>query len=390
MAKTKTARQMFVDWSLTKPTHILIFPGPEAITLGREDLKTKKVDEEKLIAEQLLFAQSLQPQDTIWAEMGSGADSFCVYAYDFCSDIRRVPPGFLKEYREAQGLDREQTAEALYRLSQEQPQAFYPMTLVSQEIARLAVLMKNFYKIQKRYRIPLQQQGIAMGRSLRFLIPDDERRQKTEKTRREAAMEELLGYEGYLLRLLETQLAQSEFYRIYLAPIQGAGPRILGRILSSIGEIDRFPTRAQFVSYCGMDVHFGEDGQGFAPRMLRGKKLGYNPFCQQGFWNFWQYVLITPNHPLHTYYWDRRDAYMKRHPDAPEWKAHKNALRSIGSCFCHYIWAAWRHYEDPSSDKAPWRGWDLYNKWQEISKNLREKADAEAVENDADAMEETA
>jgi len=381
----KKGRKVWIDWSsAVKPTIILASsPLCFEITVIRNnreqtvefsgtriELSPDNLGENTFIDAQIALANSLTPQDKVFLEMGAGADDFCTRLAYRSVPVFRIPPKRLKNIAEERGI--EQTVDALKWVSENNIFLYYLFDAKSQEIADLSAKLRAFYRAQKRIRIPNQQRHISLRRSAYFLLPDNSDLRVREEELRRGSLEANIAEEEFWYDLLEERVEASEFARVYLSPIYGVGPRIVGRIVATISDIRRFKTVDDLVSYLGYDVHFvkvGDEVHGEAPIMRRGEELGYHPFGQQGVWNFTQYLVKSPRSPLRYCYLHRRKVYAKNykrrnHTDPPDWKVHKAAMRYIGQAFINYIYFAWKHYLDESPDKVNWRGWDLYNTWE--------------------------
>ncbi|MBD3250881.1 transposase [Candidatus Uhrbacteria bacterium] len=81
---------------------------------------------------------------------------------------------------------------------------------------------------------------------------------------------------------LEQLVKADPIYRAVLEPIPGVGVSIAARIITAIGEIERFPSQADLIYFAG--YHTDENGQ--AVRRRSGVVSNWNPELKQAVWQF--------------------------------------------------------------------------------------------------------
>lgn len=238
-----------IDYAPVGETRVL------AVRNGKSRVATwpgTKEDLEKALVARQKFLDGLMPEDTLLLELGGATDRLAISAAQHQGVVWRIPTFRLKHFRDAhpEKLD---TVAALYQSYQDSPALFYQFDVPSAELAKLALLVRTFYGVQ-RTRIGYNQQIQAALRDADLLLGENPELQMVEEKQRQLAARSVAQYEEMWLKELDEATQKHPYVCRYLRTIPRVGPRIAGRCAGFIGDIRRFPNRDHLVQYCGYGV----------------------------------------------------------------------------------------------------------------------------------------
>jgi len=270
-----------VDYGIRKETRVLPFEdGKEGkeFVLENEDAKIR-------------FLRGLTITDTLWVEMGSGADYFCLGAAAHGAAVFRLPTHLAKEARGENA--KSFTAQALARMAREEPDSFWPLRQEETPVLRLRVNTREYLHYQREVRGSVERRVEAAAREV-FLLEQPE---MTFEAFRKQRLANDPSYQGCLVREkqlhaeIEKAVKELPVYEQVFRRIRGCGPVTAGLIIGEIGDIRRFPKDhpERLRAYAGYAVYEGVS----SVRLRRaGTRITYQPNLQVAVWYFSQFGVV--------------------------------------------------------------------------------------------------
>ncbi len=291
------------------PTQLAVLEDADITTL---DLKTED--------DELAFVKALQANDQVVMILGGSGDNFAFAAarhgQDVGAEVFRISPF---KFQEEAGEDRNKDKDAvsLVQLFSQKPDLFYRVEprdlgmIWLRECRRaLTDAMKNRIACEQRLRQHLI--GSVFCSPEGFYPEGKIEQQFDDLKANDVIYNAIQEEEEKRDRELKKALEALEIYRRLFKPIEGCGPSIASRLLTSIVDIRRFETKHQFRTFCG--VGLTKDGK--FPRKRRGEISNWNPEARQALYLFGdQFAHWKPNSPWGLRYKAEKRIYRARHPE---------------------------------------------------------------------------
>jgi len=158
--------------------------------------------------------------------------------------------------------------------------------------------------------------------------------------------EEALRY-GQLLHAL----GELDIYTLVFEPIEGIGPKLAGRLISTILDIRRFSSEAKLMAYLG--VHVLRDGR--FPRQRRGERANWSGTARQALYLFAEQANRRPDSEWGIYLRRMKANLRKKHPEPVKVEGaggkmvtkytdahiHKMASWRTATRFIRHLYRAW-------------------------------------------------
>lgn len=253
-----------------------------------EDVPENKllvVDGERFVVTGVPSAyEGLMPGDTVAMVLGGSGDNLAFAlsrrAEEIGAKVLRLPSFELKERR---SKEKDDDAKLLAELAAMMPQLFYEATprdrtliKVRETFAARMEAMKERIACEQRLRTILvgkvfrSEEGLYPQGTIEELFAKEKANdiilQALEKEEKKRAKE------------LEKAIEEFDVYTEIFQKVEGCGPAIAARVISSVMDIRRFKTKAKLKAFCG--VHVGEGGK--FVRRRRGAVANWSPDARQG------------------------------------------------------------------------------------------------------------
>ncbi len=336
--------------------------------------------------------QGLRPDDTILMTLGGSGDPLA-YAIsrkgeDVGFTLYRMSASMLKALRGNKPSDQKKRdsseLETLVKAWQEKLAIFHKSDAADRTRIRIGALYRA-YKENQQARIGqgarLRQSAIgAIFMSVDGLFPEGSMMQNLmkdfthtfkkhfqKKSKPLEVYEALVKAENNARSELEKAVESSHLWKIF-EPIIGIGPSIAGGLISSIGDIRKFPTEAAFWAFCGLHtlktngVKLAKGEQpigGIMARRRTGQLSNWNPTLKQSL-----YMLADQFNRRPDSYWGKKlrlnkKLYRIKYPTAMKNEAdklrysdghiHNMALWKTLRQFTRWLYRDWTRLEnDPA------------------------------------------
>src|SRR3990167_4941241 len=270
-----------IDYGIRKETRVIPFED------GRKGKEFVLKDE----GAKIRFLGGLTTADTLWVEMGSGADYFCLGAANHGAAVFRLPTHLAKE---ARGADAKHlTATALMRMVGQSPEAFYPLREEELPVLRLRITTREYLHYQREFRGAVERRVETAAREV-FLVDQPDMTLEAFRRQRLAndpTYQSCQRREKELHREIEKAVKELPVYEAVFRRIRGCGPVTAGIIIGEIGDIRRFPKEhpERLRAYAGYAVY---DGVSSVRLRKSGHRLTYQPKLQVAVWYFTQFGVM--------------------------------------------------------------------------------------------------
>lgn len=307
----------------------------------------------------------LQPGDTVVIGLGFGDELAYALArrgdtFDVPATVQRVPPIVLHDHRVALKLEdpevnKDQDAQLLTELWQNNPELFYQVSNRDEQIIQLRLKYKQVEEAQKA-RIACEQRLIKRLRTEMYLqdpelypegsLEDSFLSAKANDT----ILQGLVKEENKRKSEMEKILKSLDVYSQVFSPIDGCGPAIAARLISGIQDVRRFSTNHKLKAYCGVHVRKGgkyadvPENKQF-PRRRGGETSNWNDACRKAL-----YLLVDQANKRPDSYWgkklrENKVRWSALHPDASKMHVQKTAIWKTASQMVNYIFSEWKKLE---------------------------------------------
>jgi len=231
---------------VARPTQIAVWEAGEITTFKLED-ETAELEWVKGAGPNK--SEGLRPNDAVLMALGGSGDylAFAISRQGEKTNARilRVAPPNLKEFRGHD--DKENDAQVLINLYQQDPTLFRPVGHKERDFIRAGVLYRSLSDAMKariacEQRIFQQLVGEIFCRE-NGLFPEGGIEKAFKETKaNDQIFQNLMAEEKKRETALEKALEKIPIYTLVNDQVKGFGPRIAGRLLIGIGDINRFPT----------------------------------------------------------------------------------------------------------------------------------------------------
>ncbi len=243
-------------------------------------------DADKKITEVPSQYIGFEPGDLIAMALGGSGD-YLAFALarrgtDIGARVIRIPPFKLKEEREARKCEIADDAETLTVVAAEKPELFYAVLSRDMDL----IIMRETL----RQRIDAMKARIACEQRLRqrligevFCNPEagypEGQIEKMFDARKasDIIFQTVSREEQTINKALTKSIERLEVYQKIFKPIEGVGPMIAARLISSIQDIRRFSTEWKLRKFCG--VHCTVERK--FPRRRNDEQSNWNPDARQ-------------------------------------------------------------------------------------------------------------
>ncbi len=379
---------------------------------GKFVTKTKVVDDVKVV----IAWEGLRVNDTVLMTLGGSGDSLA-YAIsrkgeDVGFSLYRMAPAALKALRgEKPGNQKKRDdseLSALIKAHTEKLAQFYSCGSADRERMLISVHYRSFKEAQEArmgqaarmrqsligevFMSPdgLYPEGLIYGLLTDFIVTVQKTFQK--KSKPVEVHQALKSAESSAKKSLEDAVQKSRVWELF-EPISGVGPSIAGGLISSIGDIRKFPSEAAFWAYCGLHS-LKTDGTkfkvgekpiaGIMARRRTGQLSNWNPTVRQSLYIFADQCNRRPDS-----YWGKKlrankIAYRLKHPEAitnelgklrfNDGHIHKMSLWKTLRQFTRWLYREWSRLENDTAYvvKQPWMQ-------SVISENTDDASDGEKI-----------
>jgi hypothetical protein len=354
-----------IDYGIRESSEVLVWENtdePKRFLLSgdnQEDAKSKvfskpkKPKEGQRIAKKD-FLEGLSPEDTVWLELGGASDRFSLAAFNRGAKIFRCPTHHIKDvkHKQKEEVDNELrdkedgTAKILMDFAKNSPEKFYPMRETDQRVLEIRRLVKSYWMIQRKMRVPAQHRFRIIGQDLE-LVGGDPLAEKFKKTLERVSIPEHFKYvEGSLKRDLERKLKEFPLYQMIFEPIRGCGPVTAGLVIGNILDIRRFPELANLRAYAIHHLVKDKEGEWRFPKRKKGQSLKGNPNLRQAIYYFVEEMEKQPkDHTWKMLLNQRKEYETEKNPDFPKRIIQARAKHWLGQKFIQYVWVMWRRFE---------------------------------------------
>lgn len=300
----------------------------------------------------------LAPGDSVVMCLGGSGDRL---AYAICKQgisVWRIPPFTLKDWRD-KNSSKDEDAEFLVEMFGSMPDLFGPTSTRDLELIKLVEAYRSWQEAMKaRIGCELRLHQRLVGQI--FLLPDggypegliEDEYDKAKAS--DSILDGLVAEEAKRLKELTKLIKDFPLYRDILSGVEGCGISIAARIISSIGDVRRFPTEAKFLAFCGL--HCLPDGR-FA-RKRTGEVANWSNEARQGFYLLGDQMNRRPNSVWGQKLLERKAALKVLHPEPVEevkngkqvkkytpGHIHKMALWRVQTRFGRWLYRAWMALE---------------------------------------------
>lgn len=310
--------------------------------------------------------EGLMPGDTVAMVLGGSGDNLAFAlsrrAEEIGAKVLRIPSFELKERRrEEKPSSAEATAgkdgdaKLLVELATMMPQLFYEATPRD----------RTLIKIRETYaaRMEAMKERIACEQRLRTILVGKVFRSE-EGLYPEGTIEELFAKEkanDVILQALEKEekkrakemekaLAEFDVYEKVFSKVEGCGPAIAARVISSVMDIRRFKSKAKLKAFCG--VHVGNDGK--FVRRRRGAVANWSPDARQGLYLLADQFNRRPDSVWGKKLREYKRKFREKHPEPTivdgkkrysDGHIHKMAMWRTITKFVEWLYGEWSRLE---------------------------------------------
>lgn len=330
-----------------------------------EEIKGKKVVVTKYAAAVPSEYDGLQPGDTVIMIMGGlgkyMASAVCkrVKFEQLDAHVYRINPKTVHDVREQNNLTKKEKDHDIFLLAKlfierrDQFFEFKPADLAS-------IYVREMYNLRKESmedRMKCEQRIHARAEGKVFCSPEGYfpdgllanaiKEQKANNTIRQKFLEDEESFYKELGKVVKLHPVSKLF-----AEIPGCGPRVTAALIAFIGDINRFPTEQQFLTFCGV---VSRDGR--LPVKTRGQKMNWNPEVRQALFMYHDQVNRHAEWEWGKKFLEIKAEYRQKYPEpVPNTKGngrgykenytdghiHKMARWKFLNRFCAWLYKEWK------------------------------------------------
>lgn len=283
--------------------------------------------------------------------------------------VMQVAPAYVVE-RYGIDRDRDNDAEMLITMMAADPKNFHQMFAQDIKIARVKSkwsLRKAAQKARISHELRLRKIAImeAYADPFAFFEGADLESATLRMIAGDEDMETLEADEGKATRDLDAAVKDTEVWQKLFAHVEGVGPAIAGGLIAVIGNLRRFPTPEQLVSYCGVavvthDKHNNKLDRATIQRRRSGEVANYSNDARRCLWNFADQCNKRPGSVWGTHLLKIKSELRAKHPEKIQERNAKGKL-------------VWRYTDGHILKMARWRlmtdfVWMIWIQWKRIHK----------------------
>ena len=338
-------------------------PGEDISSVIERHVKRKKLDgglERVSVPEEY---EGLKSGDVVAMVLGGSGDNLAFAlsrkAEENGAKVLRIPPFELKARRT--GEDKDEDAELLATLAMKSPGLFYEATpkdrtliMIRETFAARMEAMKERIACEQRLRTYVVG---AVFRNKEGLFPEGAIEELFEKEKaNDVILEALEKEEKKRAKEMDKALAEFDVYQAVLSKVEGCGPAIAARIISSVMDIRRFENEAKLKAFCG--VHVGEGGK--FVRRRKGTVANWSPDARQGLYLLADQFNRRPDSVWGKKLLEYKVKFREKHPEEvvdgkkrySKGHIHKMAMWRTITKFVEWLYREWSRLERAHSSPA--------------------------------------
>ncbi len=260
--------------------------GEDLSPFRKHQVRTRGKDEAKKKTYVPASFEGLRSGDTIAMVLGGSGDNFAFAlarrAEQIGAKVVRIPAISLKDNRGEVDKNSDASLLATLAADKSKQKLFYQFRTRDADLVNVREAARARSEAQKE-RIACEGRLRARTIGAMFRRPDGLYPEGTiedaydELKASDPIYQNLLAEEKKRTKELEEAVNELDIYQIFDG-VEGCGPAIAARIISTIVDIRRFPTKAKLRAFLG--VHVTREGK--FPRRRRGAICNWNPTGRQG------------------------------------------------------------------------------------------------------------
>lgn len=315
--------------------------------------------------------EGLRAGDTVAMVLGGSGDNLAFAlsrrAEEVGAKVLRLPPYVLNERRAEDDKDRD--AELLAGMAEREPNLFYEVRPRDRDLIKVRETFRSRMEVM-RARIACEQRlrqhmvGVIF-RSEEGKYPEGTIEEAFDKEKAsDVILVALEQEEKKRAKELERACEKLDVYREVFSKVEGCGPAIAARIISSVVDIRSFAHKAKFKAFCG--VHVGEGGK--FVRRRSGTVANWSPEARQAFYLFAaDQCNKRPNSVWGKKLREYKAKFRAKHPEPivvegkkryTDGHIHKMAIWRTATKFAEWLFKEWMRLEKdrvPASEKVALR-----------------------------------
>lgn len=315
------------------------------------------VDGEKFVITGVPSAyEGLVPGDTVAMVLGGSGDNLAFAlsrrAEEIGATVLRIPSFELKARRKE--AEKDVDAELLATLAMKNPELFYEATPRDRTLIKIRETFAARMEAMKE-RIACEQRlrTILVGKVFRSeegLYPQGTIEELFAKEKaNDIILQALEKEEKKRAKELEKAIEEFDVYTEIFSKVEGCGPAIAARVISSVMDIRRFSSDSKLKAFCG--VHVGEGGK--FVRRRRGAVANWSPDARQGLYLLADQFNRRPNSIWGKKLLEYKMKFREKHPEEvvdgkkrySKGHIHKMAMWRTITKFVEWLYREWSRLE---------------------------------------------
>ena len=326
--------------------------------------------------------EGFRTHDVVLMTLGGSGDRFAYalsrHGEEIHAEVFRIEPGKLKNERDFIGGKKEDDPKLLINLFEKSPSLFQLCGPRDRDQIRVASALQARQSAQDARKATAQR---LRQRLVGGIFLSDEGKYpegKIEDVYKSAAANSVIlksnqREEHECDRKLKAVVTPLRVYREVFEPIEGCGHALAARIIASVGDIRRFPTKEKFKAFCGVHVlgsNFKKmppgtvrtDGDSVMPRHRRGQVSDWNPTSRQAFFLLGDQFNRRPHTLWGKKLLEVKATFRAKYPEpliGPNGKLrftaghiHKRAIWRTVTKFAEDLYRTWRRIEREAQGQA--------------------------------------